>query len=132
MKHQASCCCGQLGLTYDGEITRTSLCHCLECQKRTGSVFGVQTRLDRSQVQLYGESSIFQRKGDEGTDIISFHFCPKCGSTVYYEAAWLNGAIAVPVGAFADPSLPTPFRQVYGNRKHHWVNLPETIVEFFD
>lgn len=132
MQYQASCCCGQLELTYDGEITKTSLCHCLQCQKRTGSVFGVQTRLDKAKVSIRGESSIFQRKGDEGTDVISFHFCPKCGSTVYYEADWMKESVAVPIGAFADPNLPAPIMQIYGDRKHHWVTLPETTVEYFE
>ncbi|MGE0525925.1 MAG: GFA family protein [Bdellovibrionales bacterium] len=130
MKHVASCSCGQLSLIYDGEITKTTLCHCFACQKRTGSAFGVQTRLDRNKVAIEGESTLYQRTGDEG-NIISFHFCPKCGSTVYYEAPWLEGAIAVPIGAFANPNLPAPAMHVYGNRRHHWVRLPESIVEYF-
>ncbi len=130
MKHEASCCCGQLNLTFDGDISKTSLCHCFQCQKRMGSVFGVQVRLDRSKVEIRGESTVYQRKGDEGSDVISFHFCPKCGATVFYEAAWMQGGIAVPVGAFADSSLPAPAMQIYSNRKHHWVDLPESIVEY--
>lgn len=129
MKHEASCCCGQLGLTYDGEIAKTSLCHCFSCQKRTGSVFGVQTRLDKGKTAIKGESTIYQRIGDEG-NVITFHFCPKCGSTVYYEAPWMPGSIAVPVGAFSNPNLPAPTMQIYGSRKHHWVTVPESAVEF--
>ncbi len=132
MKYEASCCCRQLSLSFEGEIKRTSLCHCFQCQKRTGSVFGVQTRLDKNNVSIRGTSTVFQRKGDEDKDIISFHFCPKCGSTVYYEAPWMTGFVAVPIGAFSDPTLPTPVMQIYGNRKHHWVTLPESTVEYKD
>lgn len=131
MKHEASCCCGQLKLSYSGDIIRTSVCHCFQCQKRTGSVFGVQTRLDRSKATITGESTIYERVGDGGSHI-KFHFCPKCGSTVYYEADWLGESIAAPIGVFADPTLPSPIMQVYGNRKHHWVTLPETTIEYFD
>ncbi|MGZ5279617.1 MAG: GFA family protein, partial [Pseudobdellovibrionaceae bacterium] len=107
MIHNASCCCGQLKLKYDGEITKTTVCHCLQCQKRTGSVFGVQTAIKKAQVVITGDSTVFQRTGEEGA-VISFHFCPKCGSTVYYEGPWLKDAIAVPIGAFGNPGLPTP------------------------
>jgi hypothetical protein len=82
-------------------------------------------------VSIYGESTIFQRKGDDGTDFISFHFCPKCGSTVFYEADWMKGSVAVPIGVFSDPNLPAPMMQIYGDRKHHWVTLPEATVEYF-
>ena len=36
----ATCSCGQLRLACEGEPVRISICHCLECQKRTGSIFG--------------------------------------------------------------------------------------------
>ena len=44
----AACSCGQLRLTVEGEPVRVSICHCLACQRRTGSVFGVQARFRRS------------------------------------------------------------------------------------
>ena len=47
---RASCSCGQLHLTCEGEPVRISMCHCLACQQRTGSVFGVQARFRRDQV----------------------------------------------------------------------------------
>lgn len=129
--HEASCHCGKLSLTYTGEITKTSVCHCFECQKRTGSVFGVQTRLDVTKTEIKGEAKIFKRTGDGGSEI-SFHFCPHCGSTLYWTADWAPGAVIATIGAFCDPSLPAPVMQVYGNRKHQWVMMPESAVEYFD
>jgi hypothetical protein len=35
---RAACSCGQLHLTIEGEPSRISMCHCLECQRRTGAV----------------------------------------------------------------------------------------------
>ncbi len=130
MRHTASCCCDQLKVTYEGDIHKTSLCHCFQCQKRTGSVFGVQTRLDKNKALISGNSTTYQRTGDEG-GVITFHFCPHCGSTVYYEAPWLGESIAVPIGCFANPNLPAPIMQIYGDRKHHWVSLPNSTIEYF-
>ena len=47
---EAQCSCGQLRLTCEGEPVRISICHCLDCQRRTGSVFGTQARFPRGQV----------------------------------------------------------------------------------
>jgi hypothetical protein len=38
----AACGCEQLQLTAEGDPVRISVCHCLACQRRTGSAFGVQ------------------------------------------------------------------------------------------
>ncbi len=131
MKHQANCSCGQLKLAYEGEIAKTSICHCFECQKRTGSAFGLQIRVDQSKVLIEGESTVFERKGDSG-GVASFHFCPKCGSTVYWELGGLPGSVIVAAGSLTNPQLPSPTFMVYGNRMHHWLKMPDTAVEYFD
>jgi hypothetical protein len=122
----AACSCGQLTLTTTADPIRVSICHCLACQRRTGSVFGAQARFPKSSVRIEGESVRYVRTGDEGTRV-TFHFCPKCGSTVYYEAEGLEQSVAVPVGAFADPGFPAPAFSVYEERKHRWVVLPEGV-----
>jgi hypothetical protein len=128
MKRTASCCCGQLSLTYDQEIKRVSICHCYECQRRTGSAFGIQTRLDRDKVEIRGTATKYQRTGDDPADgHVIFSFCPTCGSTVYYELSGMPDSYVVPVGAFADQTLPAPIFSVYEDRMHPWVKLPESI-----
>ena len=119
----ASCSCGQLTARVVGEPVRVSICHCLACQRRTGSVFGEQARFPRENVSLSGESSEYVRVGDEGSRV-KFHFCARCGSTVYYEPEGLEEFLAIPVGAFADPSFPPPRVSVYESRKHGWVVAP--------
>jgi len=119
----ASCSCGQLTAKVAGEPVRVSICHCLACQRRTGSVFGQQARFRREQVSLSGVATEYVRVGDEGSRI-RFHFCPACGSTVYYELEGLDEYFAIPVGAFADPAFPTPSFSVYESRKHGWVVPP--------
>lgn len=119
----ASCSCGQLTAKVVGEPVRISICHCLACQRRTGSVFGEQARFRRKEVSISGASTEYVRVGDEGSRV-TFHFCPQCGSTVYYELQGLEELLAIPVGAFADPDFPTPWVSVYESRKHSWVVPP--------
>ncbi len=123
----AACSCGQLALTTQAEPIRVSVCHCLACQRRTGSVFGAQARFERNAVTISGQSSQYVRIGDEGSQVI-FNFCPNCGATVYYLVQGYDVAnIAVPVGAFADPGFPAPTFSVYEDRMHSWVSLPGGI-----
>ena len=125
----ASCSCGQLSATTTGAPVRISICHCLACQRRTGSVFGMQARFPEAAVTVQGRSTVFARTGDEGTTA-RFHFCPDCGATVYYLMDAIPGMVAIPVGAFADPGFPPPRVSVYGERMHPWVRLPDGIEHF--
>lgn len=119
---QASCTCGDLRLTAHGEPVRVSVCHCLACQRRTGSAFGVQARFALDRVTVTGEASEFSRTGDAGASI-TFRFCPRCGDTQSYEIDAFPGWIMVPVGAFADPAFPPPTASVYEDRCHPWVEV---------
>jgi hypothetical protein len=69
-----------------------------------------------------GEVRIFVRVADSGRKAI-YRFCPSCGSTVAYQNEGMEGLIAVPLGAFADPSFPSPSFSVYEHRKHPWVEI---------
>jgi len=122
----ASCSCGKLAVSTRGEPVRVSICHCLACQKRTGSVFGAQARFPADAVTVEGQSREYVRVGDEGTSA-RFHFCPECGATVFYRLDAIPGVVAVPVGAFADPGFPQPRVSVYEVRQHPWVRLPDGI-----
>lgn len=122
----ASCSCGQLQAIVTSDPIRVSVCHCLACQRRTGSVFGAQARFPSDAVTISGRSKDFVRVGDEGTTA-TFRFCPECGATLYWTSEALEGAVAIPVGAFADPSFPSPTFSVYEDRMHSWVSMPAGI-----
>ncbi|MFD0739776.1 GFA family protein [Lysobacter koreensis] len=119
----ASCSCGQLTAHVAGEPVRVSICHCLACQRRTGCAFSHQARFLRANVSPSGISSEFVLAGDEGPGA-KFHFCPRCGATVYYEPLSMPDYVSVPVGAFADPGFPPPSVSVYEERMHSWVVPP--------
>jgi len=125
----AACSCGQLTARVTGEPVRVSICHCLACQRRTGSPFGQQARFRREHVAVSGASSAYVRVGDEGSRV-TFHFCAICGATVYYEPEGLDEFVAIPVGAFADPGFPTPSVSVYESRMHGWIVPPPNAEHF--
>lgn len=129
MTRLASCSCGQLTARAFGDPIRVSICHCLACQRRTGSVFGEQARFPRENVTISGASTEYVRVGDEGSRI-RFHFCATCGSTVFYEPEGLEAFVAIPVGAFAEPEFPAPRFSVYESRMHNWVVPPPEAEHF--
>jgi hypothetical protein len=125
----ASCRCGQLTATATGEPVRVSVCHCLDCQKRTGSAFSAQARWPADQVTVEGQSKIWTHFADSGNRI-THNFCPDCGSTVHYSIEGkFDELIAIPVGAFDDPYFAAPSFSVWEERKHEWVEIVGAKVE---
>jgi hypothetical protein len=77
-------------------------------------------------VTVSGTSKQYVRIGDAGSRA-QFNFCPTCGATVYYTIEGGEEYLAIPVGAFAEPSFPGPTVSVYEERAHSWVQMPKDI-----
>ena len=128
---EAACHCGQLRLEVSGEPRAVSICNCLACQRRTGSAFGMQAGFKADQVRITGRYNNYTRISDEADKKPHvFHFCPDCGSQVFYTEPDEPNLVVVSVGSFADPSFPPPTTSGYDSRRHHWVGLPDSIMRF--
>jgi hypothetical protein len=123
----ASCSCGQLRIQVEGE-PRVGVCHCLACQKRTGSVFAALASFS-APFKVIGTATQYARTGDQGAKFI-FSFCPTCGTTVFQVEEGETDSVGVAVGAFADPTFPAPGVSIYENRRHAWVQLPPGTRSF--
>jgi len=129
MAHRtASCTCGQLRILVEGEPRGVGLCHCLSCQRRTGSVFAALASFS-APFKVFGTATEYVRTGDQGARFI-FRFCPVCGTTVFHSEVGYEDSVGVAVGAFADPSFPAPSVSVYDSRRHPWVQSPPGMVTF--
>ena len=119
----AECSCGAVKLRCEGEPARVSVCHCLNCKRRSGSAFAVQARWPADRVTLTGETKAWQLAGDSG-GVATFRFCPICSATIAYVTESMPELVAVPVGAFADPGFtPLPEYSVYEGRMYPWVEI---------
>lgn len=136
----ASCNCGQLRLTIVGpDPDRVVLCNCYTCQKQTGSPYSVEARFPNEQVKIEGKSTAWKFpidgapptpyrtcagsdgiKGGSPADVVMSHFCPICGSTVFYYRKSDSARTGVRIGAFADPSFPPPMASGFEEYKHPW------------
>jgi hypothetical protein len=126
----ASCHCGQLRLRCVGKPTTVSMCHCEECQRRTGSAFSIAAFFERGAVSVViGEAKTFTRDSASGYPV-TFGFCPECGSNLFWEPRRMPHLIGIAVGAFADPNFPQPEQSVWTEDKHVWISLPRHMRTF--
>jgi hypothetical protein len=125
----AQCLCGALKLTLPDRPKMVVACHCLACQRRTGSPFGVGAFYAIDAVEIFGESTEFVQVGDSGNGV-RLNFCPTCGSTIYWKPEALPSVIGVAVGALAAPDFPAPALSIFERSKHHWVHLDGPVEHF--
>jgi hypothetical protein len=131
MSREAACHCGQLHLEADGEPFAVSICHCHACQRRTGSAFGMQAGFRKEQIAISGDYKSYSRLSDEeDRKEHVFHFCPNCGSQVFYTEPDEPDLVVVSTGAFADSSFPPPTESGYDWRRHPWIGLPDSIGRY--
>ena len=129
MTRIAHCCCGSLRAEATGEPAFVAACHCTECQRRTGSPFGVGTLFPKEQVRTMGPSRVYRRGSDSGRKI-EIHFCPECGSSVFWYAELYPDFVAIATGAFADPSMPWPTLSVWEVTRNSWVTFDHQLDRF--
>ena len=129
MERTAQCHCGSLRVIASGEPNRVYVCHCVPCQRRTGAIMHSGAIFLKSQVRIEGASKVYARNADSGNEV-RFHFCPNCGSNIYYEFDRSPDECGIPVGTFADPDFVSPTYSAYEESMHHWVRLPSGIDHF--
>lgn len=118
----AKCSCGAVALSLPGPSRLVVACHCIDCQRRSGAPFGVGAFYPAEAVTISGTPKQSVRTAASGGKVRN-HFCPDCGSTVYWKADNLPAMIGVAVGAIADPDFPAPTRSVFEQSKHAWVGI---------
>ncbi|RDV29125.1 aldehyde-activating protein [Alteromonas aestuariivivens] len=125
MERKAQCMCGKLTIQVRGDPSITLACNCQNCQRRTGSVFGVGAYFDNHKITGREGTPKSFRVATESGNSVTTYFCSNCGSTLYIEAEMFTGMTGIPVGCFTDPGFPEPTLSAWNQSKYDWVQFPE-------
>jgi len=91
--------------------------------------FGVSTYFPKAQVRTEGSSKVYVRGSDSGRKG-ELHFCPDCGSKVFWYVESRPDHIGIAFGAFADPSMTLPTVSVWETTRHSWVTFDHELLHF--
>lgn len=64
---KAECQCGQLTVELPGLTPAVIACHCIACQRRTGSPFGLMAYYPADRLTIDGDARSYERPNDEAT-----------------------------------------------------------------
>ena len=131
VEREGGCACGAVRYRLRSEPLFVHCCHCLNCQRQTGSAFVVNLLIESDRVEpLAGEPEPIDVPRDDGSAQRIFR-CPSCQIAVYSEYG--NPAILfVRGGTLDDPREITPDVHIYTRSKVGWVTLPASAAAFED
>src|SRR3954467_15104921 len=119
------CLCGAVRYTANVAPEWVGLCHCIDCQKHTGSAFAIMLRLPRAALRIDGTIKTFSSLGESGKPILR-HFCPECGSSIGDEPTARPGMVNLNAGTLDDPASVTPTLEIYCDSALPWVQVAGT------
>ena len=127
-KHHAQCQCGQLAVDAEIEPDFVIACNCKGCQKRTGAAYGAALYFRKDGLRIQGQWTAWSRQADSGR-MIESHFCPVCGTSLFWTLEMRPDHMGVAYGCFETP-VPEPTRAIWTDEKHDWVIFPAAWPTF--
>jgi hypothetical protein len=107
-----------------GEPLALVICHCSECQRASGSAFGMGLITRKQHFELEsGLLKSFTRSSDSGRLVVC-SFCPECGTRIHHEPSYLEGVFNVRAGTLDDTSGLKPTMEAWTASRQDWLQLP--------
>jgi len=123
----AQCGCGALTATVSGDPLAVYTCSCVNCQRKSGSVFTYAAMFPSAAVTIAGEHKRWRYSGDSGRWVENF-FCPTCGVAVGFLSEGMPDMTGIAVGCFADPDFAPPLRLYWASRRHRWLTFHNDLT----
>lgn len=101
-------------------------CHCTDCQKRTGSAFGVQMGIVESDLILLGELITGTFRQPSGV-VATYYACTKCLSKIYVLNSERPGFANIRAGSLDNSSDLNPVVHFWTRSKQLWIAIPEGV-----
>ena len=124
MKIEGGCYCGKIRYVSEGDAQASIQCHCRECQKRSGTAFGLTMVVGKDSFVLNGQVTTYIRVSDSGQSVTAY-FCPKCGSPIYGELERFPDIVAIRPGTLDDTSWFNPKRHIWTDSAQSWFQFQE-------
>lgn len=123
------CRCGAVSLQISSKPKMMIQCHCLDCQKSTGTGHASSAYFDENDVVISGETTAHTVLAESGNEMTR-HFCPVCGSRLFGYNGGRPGLISVQLGCLDDASWFKPQAVLFTSRRHDWDITSDQVPNF--
>ena len=110
------CLCGQVSYKSHVKPTLILNCHCEDCRRSTGAVYGTNVMVAEDQVEIHGEVSTFNHKAKSG-NIMTKRFCPHCGTLMFGNSSGRTNVVSIRAGTVDQTDIIKPVMNVFVDSK---------------
>jgi hypothetical protein len=129
LEREGGCACGEVRYRLTSEPLFVNCCHCLNCQRQTGSAFVINALIEADRVELLaGEPQPVEAPRPSGKPQTIWR-CPSCKVALYSQYTHPQVRF-VRVGTLDDPSAVAPDVHIFTRTKLPWVSLPDSVPAF--
>ncbi len=123
--YKGGCLCGAVRYSINADPLpgRQILCHCVDCQKHTGTAFVSGMMFPAEAVTVTGEMNIFTTPGGQSGEPMHRSFCPRCGSPIMIHKDG-TGRKMIMAGTLDDKSQFKPVTSLFCEQAPSWVVMP--------
>jgi hypothetical protein len=126
---EGGCSCGAVRYRLRSEPLFVHCCHCLNCQRQTGSAFVINMLIEADRVEVVaGHPRPVDVPRDDGSSQRIYR-CPACEVAVFSEYT-RPSVLFVRAGTLDDPAQVSPDVHIFTRSKLDWVLLPEAVPAF--
>ena len=126
LPYSGGCQCKQIRYEIIEEPIRLVACHCTECQRQSGSAFGMSMHINQNAILLKGKIKTYDRTAQSGYKNTGC-FCPNCGNRIYNIPHSLNKIYTLKPGTLDDTSWLKPSSFIWTKNSQGWVPIPDGI-----
>lgn len=122
------CECGAVEYAIESDRLHVYVCHCRNCQVRSGSAFAEHAIVDMALFEIGGPVATYRRRAAEIR--LDEFFCGKCFTRIYNTNDVMVGKAFVRAGTLVNSAMPVPVAHIWTDRKRPWIRLPEGVASF--
>lgn len=123
------CNCGNVRYQLNGAPLFTYVCHCSNCQRRSGSAFGMGLVVPISALDVEGELDCWQRVSDAGHHNPVYR-CAGCGNVIYGVGELTPGLAKLQAGTLSDTQSLRPDVHIWTSSAQPWVSIPPDTLQY--
>jgi len=127
---EGGCSCREVRYRLTSAPMFVHCCHCLNCQRHTGSAFVINMLIESARVEVLSGSPQPVTMPENGGTPNRIFRCPECRVAVWSEYGGRSQILFVRAGTLDDPAAVAPDVHIYTRSKLPWVRLPESVPAF--
>ncbi|HZT17778.1 MAG TPA: GFA family protein [Dongiaceae bacterium] len=128
--YEGGCACGAVRYRMTSSPMFVHCCHCLDCQRQTGSAFVLNAMIEADRIQLLSRTPEPVSVPTDSGRPHDIYRCPACRVAVWSDYGRRPALRFVRVGTLDNPAALRPDVHIYTRSKLPWIRLPEGVPAF--